>query len=286
MRSALALMASAFFLFLFASSVPGRTAESSPEYSIDAIRYGTVRDFPLAGLVMGAPKDEKIDIAMVVWLVRGGGHTILFDSGFHRQRWIDSFHVTDFVKPDDAVRLAGADPAEVTDVIISHAHWDHIGGIDLFPRATIWIQKGDYEYYTGEAWQKGGKHGGIDPEDMMALVKSNLDGHVRMIDGDDIEILPGIRVYTGPRHTYDSQYIRVAGNPTFVLASDNCYLYQNLESHKASATFSPADEPANVAAQSRMVGLAGSPDRVIPGHDALQFQRFKTDANGRVALIK
>ena len=44
-----------------------------PSYSIDAIRYATVPQFPLSRLVMGAPETEKTDIAMVVWLIRGGG---------------------------------------------------------------------------------------------------------------------------------------------------------------------------------------------------------------------
>ncbi len=51
-----------------------------PPYSIEAIRYATVPQFPLSRLVMGAPEGEKIDIAMVVWLIRGGGKTILFDT--------------------------------------------------------------------------------------------------------------------------------------------------------------------------------------------------------------
>ena len=79
-------------------------ADAAPQYSIDAILYGTVRDFPVAGLVVGAPKDEKIDIAMVFWLIRGGGRTILFDSGFHRLSWIDRFHVVDFISPNDELR--------------------------------------------------------------------------------------------------------------------------------------------------------------------------------------
>jgi hypothetical protein len=48
--------------------------------------------------------------------------------------------------------------------------------------------------------------------------------------------------------------------------------------------FSEADRDANIAAQSRMIELAGSIDRVVPGHDALQFQKFP--AKGRVATIK
>src|SRR5712692_8503180 len=96
----------------------------APDYTIEAIRFGTIPGFPVSGLVMGAPQDERMDVALVVWLIRGGGRTILFDSGFHRQAWIDRFKVIDFVRPDEAVGLAGVSPSEVTDVVISHAHWD------------------------------------------------------------------------------------------------------------------------------------------------------------------
>lgn len=119
---------------------------------------------------------------------------------------------------------------------------------------------------------------------MQELVKLNTEGRLRLVDGDNVEIFPGIRAYTGARHTYASQYLRVAGNPPFVLASDNVYLYRNLAEHAASATFNDADHAANVAAQARMIELAGSPDRVIPGHDALQFQKFPTQ--GRIAQIR
>lgn len=259
------------------------SASSMPEYSIRAIRYASAED-EVAGLVMGAPKGKKISIAMVVWLIRGGGHNILFDSGYHRDTFLKYFPSTEYIRPDEAVKLAGVQPEEITDIVISHAHWDHMGGIDLFPKATVWIQKEEYRYYTGEAWQPGGHHGGIDPEDVQQLVKLNTQGRVRLVDGDDVELFPGIRAYTGARHTYASQYLRVEGNPTFVLASDNCYLYRNLAEHKASATFSKADEPANIKNQARMIELAGSLDRVVPGHDLLQFQKFATE--GRVATIK
>jgi len=271
--------------FLLAAIVAFFLAENStPEYSIQAIRYAISPGFPVAGLVMGAPKDEKVDIAMVIWLIRGGSRTVLFDSGFHREKWFKYFPMNDYVRPDEAVKLAGVKPDEVTDIVISHAHWDHMGGIDLFPKATVWIQKDEYRYYTGEAWQPGGNHGGIDPEDVKELLRLNTEGRLRLIDGDNVEILPGIRVYTGARHTYASEYLRVGGNPAFVLASDNCYLYRNLTAHAASATFSEADHAANIAAQARMIELAGSADRVVPGHDSLQFQKFPT--GGRVATIK
>jgi glyoxylase-like metal-dependent hydrolase (beta-lactamase superfamily II) len=259
-------------------------APSSPEYSIQAIRYADSPGDSVSELVMGAPKEEKLDTIYAIWLIRGGGRNILFDSGFHRERWFKEWTITNYLRPDEAVKLAGVAPEEITDIVISHAHWDHMGGIDLFPKAVVWIQKEEFRYYTGDAWQPGGNHGGIDPEDVRVLVRLNTEGRLHLIDGDNVEIFPGIRAYTGARHTYASQYLRVEGNPAFVLASDNCYLYRNLAEHKASATFSKADEPGNIKNQARMIELAGSADRVVPGHDTLQFQKFPTE--GRVAKIK
>ncbi len=271
----------ASLLLLFAAMLSGA---QSPEYSIQAIRFANSPGDSVAEMVMGAPKDEKIDTVYALWLIRGGGHNILFDSGFHRERWFKLWVIKDYLRPDEAVRLAGVKPEEVTDVVISHAHWDHMGGIDLFPRATVWIQKEEFRYYTEDAWQTGGQHGGIDPEDVQELVKLNTEGRLKLVDGDNVEIFPGIRAYTGGRHTYASQYVRVEGNPPFVLASDNVYLYRNLAEHAASATFNDSDHAANVAAQARMIELAGSPDRVIPGHDALPFEKFPTQ--GRIAHIR
>src|SRR3954454_11137346 len=95
---------------------------ATPAYSIEAIRYGTIRDFPASELVIGAPESEKVDIAMVVWLIRGGGHNVLFDSGFHREKWLKEFpSFADYLRPDEAVRLAGVRPEDVTDIVISHA---------------------------------------------------------------------------------------------------------------------------------------------------------------------
>jgi len=277
---------SLFWLALFLLGLLPRFSANAapPDYSIQAIRYASAED-EVAGLVMGAPKGEKINIAMVIWLVRGGGYNILFDSGYHRDTFLKDFPSTEYISPDEAVKLAGLQPDEITDIVISHAHWDHLGGIDLFPKANVWIQRDEFRYYTGDAWQPGGDHGGIDPEDVRELVRINTQGRLKLVDGDNVEIFPGIRAFTGGHHTYASQYIRIEGTPSFVLASDNCYLYRNLAEHKASATFSDDFHAANIKNQERMIELAGeNPERVIPGHDAAQFQKYPTQ--GRIAKIK
>jgi glyoxylase-like metal-dependent hydrolase (beta-lactamase superfamily II) len=247
--------------------------EAKPVYEVFAIRYASIPDFPVAALIAGADPSRKLSIAMTVWLVRGNGRNILVDSGFYRPQFFKNFKVDDFMKPSDAVAQAGVKPEEITDVIISHMHWDHADGMDLFPNARIWLQKDEYTYYTGEAWQQPRTHGGIDPDDVLAAVKLNLAGHVALVNGDAQEILPGITVYTGGKHTFQSQYVGVntrAG--TVVLASDNMYLYENLEKHAPIAQ--TLDAASNLRAQDRMKQLAASPRLIVPGHDPAVFEKF------------
>jgi len=277
----------ALLLALFPSfqAAPPAAQPATPEYTIQAIRFGTLPKVRITTL-MPLAKDptETLDLAVVVWLIRGGGKTILFDSGYHRQSpGFERWNTQDYVRPDEAVKLAGIQPDDITDLVISHAHWDHMGGIDLFPKATLWIQKDEYYYYTSAAWQPGGK-GGAEQEDILELVKRNMNHKVVLIDGDNREIFPGIFAYTGARHTYASQYILIKGHPTYLLASDNCYLYRNIDEMSPIATFDVVDRAANVAALKRMITLAGDKEHVVPGHDMMQFQRFPTE--GRVAKIK
>jgi len=251
-------------------------------YDVFAVRYATIPGFPVADLVQGAESGRKIDIAMMVWVVRGGGHNVVVDSGFYRPQFFKNWTVRDFVRPDEAVARAGVKAADVTDVILTHAHWDHADGADLFPNAQIWIQKDEYAYYTGAAWQPGGKHGGIDREDMQFLLAANMAGRLHLVDGDR-EILPGIRVWTGGRHTWASQFVSVASKSgTIVLASDNAYLYENLDKRLPIAqTF---DAKSNLAAQEHMKQLAASPRLIVPGHDPAVMARYPKVAEGVVEI--
>jgi glyoxylase-like metal-dependent hydrolase (beta-lactamase superfamily II) len=254
-------------------------AQSKPAYEVYAIRYATIPDFPVAELVSGADRARKLDIAMMIWLVRGGGHTILVDSGFYHDRFFKDWKVKDFVKPSDALAALGLKPDNITDVVITHLHWDHADGIDLFPKARIWVQKDELEYYAGEAWETRDTSDGIDPQDLLELVKLNTEGRVGLVHGDAQEILPGLTCYTGGKHTYQSQYLGVnAGGGTVVLASDNMYLYENLDKHVPIAQ--TLDAASNLRAQDRMKRLATRPEWIIPGHDPAVFDRFPRAAPG------
>jgi glyoxylase-like metal-dependent hydrolase (beta-lactamase superfamily II) len=199
--------------------------QSAPPYEVYAIKYASVKDFKVSGLIAGADTSRRLDIAMMVWLMKGAdGRIVVMDAGFKREDLIRRWKPVDYVTPAAAIARFGVRPEDVTDLIISHVHWDHLDGADLFPNAKIWIQKDEYEHHI-----------------------------VQTREG------------------------------TVVLASDNMYLYENLEKHLPIAQ--TLDAASNVAAQERMMRIASDPRLIVPGHDPKVFERFPLPGHG-VARIQ
>jgi glyoxylase-like metal-dependent hydrolase (beta-lactamase superfamily II) len=248
--------------------------DEADTYEVYAVRFATLANFPVSSLVAGADRSRRMDIAMMIWVLKGAdGRIAIVDSGFHRDRYFRQFTVKDYVKPPDALAPLGITADQVTDIFLSHMHWDHAGGIDLFPSARVWIQKDEYDYYTSDAWQSAGTHGGIDPDDVLEIVKRNTQGKVSFVRGDDDTLLSGVLFGVGGRHTWASQFVSVQTRAhTVVLASDNMYLYENLDAHVAIAQ--TLDAASNLRTQERMRSIASEPRFLIPGHDPAVFDRF------------
>jgi glyoxylase-like metal-dependent hydrolase (beta-lactamase superfamily II) len=250
---------------------------SVPTYEVYAVRFGTLLDFPTSQLVAGADKSRRSDGAFMVWVLKNADRTVLVDAGFYRDEFVKDWKPADFRRPSEALKAAGFPPESITDIVVSHVHWDHVDGADLFPKARVWIQKAEYEHHVGTDGKALDEP--IAPVDAMMLARLRESGHVELVPGDAQEILPGIRVFTGGKHTFESQYAAVATRSgTVVIASDNAYLYENLEKHvPIGATL---DAKSNLAAQERMFGLASDRRLVIPGHDVAVFERFPQVAPG------
>ena len=256
-------------------------APAAPAWRVHAIRYATIDSFPVRALVRGADSTRTLDIAMMFWLIEAPGRHVLVDAGFYRQKVLDAWKPSDFVQPSEALARFGLPPDSVTDIILTHVHWDHTDGADLFPRARIWIQRKEYEYYVSPEGTPA--HAAIDSLDAAMLAGLMKAGRVTLVEGDAKDVAPGITVHTGGKHTFESQYVAVRlARGTAVLASDNMYLYENLDRHVPIAQ--TLDAASNLAAQDRMRTIASAARLIVPGHDPAVFERFRTVKPGVVRI--
>ena len=253
----------------------------TPAWEVYAVRYGTLANFPTRYLVAGADTTRTSEVALTIWLLKGPDRTVLVDAGFYRDQFLRSWRPAEFRRPSDVLDSLGVRAATVTDIIVTHVHWDHLDGADLFPNARIWIQREEYEHHVGAKGEVLDR--AISPVDATMLFNLHTEGRVRLVEGDAQEIIPGVRVYTGGRHTYASQYVGVnTRSGTVIIASDNMYLYENLERRVPIAA--TLDSVSNLAAQDRMKTLAAKPELVIPGHDPAVFTRFPMSRPGFVRI--
>lgn len=257
-------------------------SRETPAYEVYAVRYATLPKFRVSALIADADTSRRMDIAMMVWVIRApGGRVVLLDAGFKRPDLVARWKPEGFTLPSVAIAALGIGPGDVTDVIVSHVHWDHFDGADLFPNATIWIQRDEVTHHVDSAGLSRDR--ALDAPDAAMIVALRASGRVTLVNGDGREILPGITAYTGGKHTFQSQYITVKTREgTIVLASDNVYLYENMDRHvPISQTL---DAVSNLAAQDRMRTLASETRLVIPGHDPAVFTRFTRIADGVVRI--
>lgn len=256
-------------------------------YKVYAVRFASVgHPMPISDWADKGPKTDSVRIDFMVWLIQGKGKNILVDAGFlNGIPDAADFDVTNYVRPDSALSKLAVQPQDITDIVLSHPHWDHIDGIGLFPNAHIWIQKEDFNYYVGAAWGKNGNNGGFSKRDVRMLIEKNLAGQVTLVDGDDKEIIPGIKVFTGSRHTFNSQYVLVeTGANKVLLASDNIWIYYSLDHLTPASQGGTLDPEGYVNAMRRMKTLVTDVKFIIPGHDSRIFSRFPVVADGVVQI--
>ncbi|WP_276503511.1 N-acyl homoserine lactonase family protein [Terrimonas pollutisoli] len=241
-------------------------------YNIFALAYTGYNKMPVSQIAVGATGNDSITGCAMVWLLKGNnGRIVLIDAGFTDTAQYPFF--SDYVRPDIVLQKINITPEDITDLIVTHPHFDHIGGIDLFPNAMVWMQKDDFDYFVNAAWQKNGFTTGLNKKDVNKLIQKSIDGKLTLVKGDSIEIIPGIKVFIGSRHTYESQYILVKGTSgNTIIASDNIWYYYNLEHLlPIPLTFDPK---GYVNSMVRMKRLVSDSALIIPGHDALIFSKF------------
>lgn len=253
-------------------------------YEVFAIKIASSGKVPISAVAVGASTKDSVQICYMMWLLKGtNGKNILVDAGFTDTTGVPNLRY--HIRPDLALERINVRPADITDMIITHPHRDHIDGIDLFPDAMVWMQKDDFDYFVGNAWQKGGFNTGFIKNDVIKIVQRNLNKKLTLVKGDDLEIIPGIKVFIGSKHTYESQFVLIntsAGK--VIIASDNSWFYYNVVNQLAiPMTFDSKGYASNLK---RMREMVKDVDLIIPGHDVLVFSKFPLVAKDVVRIRK
>ncbi len=262
----------------------GPRAEAD-KYQAYAVRFATLAAAPLSADTPNADPGRRADVAMAFWVLKGAdGRVALVDTGFHRPADLARAHVTDFVSPAEALVPLGIHPDDVTDIFLTDMNWDHAGGVDLFASAQVWVQKDEYEYSAGEAWQNGRPHAGIDADDVLAIVARNVRGRVTFLGGTDDTSISGIEFHRTGARPRGSQWV-TAQTPhgVVVLAADAAPFYGSLDVPQPIGK--ALDLRPDLRDAIEMRSLAGAPRLVVPGRDPAVFLRFPA-VSGRIVRIE
>ena len=256
---------------------------SGPEtFEVFAIKYATHdRDAAHNFLYPTDIHDGPMPLDYFVWAAVSKNRTYVIDTGFKAEiaaKRGRTFHRC----PADGLALIGIDAATVTDVIVTHMHYDHVGNFDLFPNARFHLQDREMAYATGRYMRHGAFRYAFEVEDVVGMVRRVYAGRVVFHDGD-AELAPGLSLHHIGGHTDGLQSVRVLTRRGWiVVASDACHVYANKD------LANPFPIVLHVGKMmegwDRLRALADSEDHIVPGHDPLVL-KYYPPPDGKLAGI-
>lgn len=248
--------------------------KAMPDYEVFAIKYATreakARDH-FHGHYADIHEDRSMAMDYFVWLIRSEELTVLVDTGFTEE--VGNKRGREYLRdPVDSLQSLGIAAEDITHVVITHMHYDHIGNLASYPNAVFVIQDDEMAFWTGRFAAKPMFLNHIESEDVVHLVRENFRSKLKFVEGD-AEIYPGIHVHKTGGHSAGLQILTVdTAKGRVVLASDAAHFYENLERQRP---FSTIHDLANMYRSFDIVdSLAEDKHLIVPGHDPLVMQRF------------
>ena len=265
----------------FISPSKAQTVTETPQYRVYGVSYGQSLRRENKILHGGSARNYR-RFGWFFWVIQGQGRTILVDTGFDQPRLARRWKIRDFVQPIERLEQLGIAPSDVTDVILTHAHWDHMGSLTPYTRARVWIQEKEYLHATSRLSPSKPKSKGMRWKDVETLLQIEKEGRLQKIQGE-ATLVPGITMTLGGSHTPGFQYVTVNTlDGPVVIAGDASYLYDNNQRHIPIAR--AVDTQANLATIREMQRRAASPFFILPGHDPLVLRRFPQVSAGIVHI--
>lgn len=173
-------------------------------YKITNIEYGIGpwgTEF-LYGMVGNPKPGETEENVHSVTLIQGEGHNILVDTGVDTEDPVKKALWDSLIEQCHGVVWAlaqvGLTPEDIDIVLLTHAHIDHIGGVERFKHARIYIQQKEFEAWEKMACDPLYAQVALPasmPTDYPPMRKMIEDGIVTLLNGDVINFLPGIDLH-------------------------------------------------------------------------------------------
>ncbi|MFC5952775.1 N-acyl homoserine lactonase family protein [Pseudonocardia lutea] len=244
-------------------------------HEVLAVRYGTRiarrSETFLNHHVYGEP-DSELPMDYFFWVVRDGHRTVVVDCGFGAEAGARRRR-TMLVDPVDALRGLGIEPEAVDRLVVTHAHYDHIGNLDRFPAAEIVLARRELEFWTGPYAGRLQFAHSTEPDELGLLAKAADDGRVRLVE-DTLDLAPGFELVVVGGHTPGQLVAQIATDGgAVVLAADALHFYEELERDRPF--FVVADLVDVYRGFDLLREMTGDPGRVLlAGHDAVVPERF------------
>jgi glyoxylase-like metal-dependent hydrolase (beta-lactamase superfamily II) len=262
-------------------------SESLPDdvapYEVFAVKYAERQAVRGEHFLGGDPHhDVSMPMDYFVWAVTGPAGTWVIDTGFGPPDAARR-HRTLLRSAADGLALIGIDAATVSDVVITHLHYDHVGGFDQFPRARFHVQDREVAFATGRHMTEPSQQHAFTAAHIAEFVLAVHGGRVAFHDGDS-QLAPGLSVHHVGGHTDGLQVVRVATERGWlVLASDAAHYYENIEQRRPFSIVFDVD--TMVAGFARVEQLAGGPDMFVPGHDPEVLERYDPPSHALDGIV-
>lgn len=265
-------------------------SDTSDVYEVFIIEYARSKNQPVASLLLGVYDRGNVDLPFSFVLARNAKRTVLIDTGFMREgngdAMAEKFGIAAWVSPLRLLAELGVAPESVTDIVLTHAHYDHMGAIEQFANAHLYIQKRELLQWI-ETMAMPARFGfltaALDPDDIHEVLNATVEHRVTLLEGDVRDVLPGIHVVLGAdSHTFGSQYVIVTTSERgeVIVAGDCAYSYANLTGIDGSGTYIPlgfgiGSHYESLKVIDRMMqGVNDDLNRIIVLHDFERWSRF------------